>query len=162
MVPNALLVAVSFLATFLFVSCNEPPYDPSLYRIPLYDFKTQTYSLIEHPYIFEDLGLKLESLAVRKYKNKLIVKASIDGKTNSYNNNYFLFLHGYVNEGDKLLNMDLNLQENSKGKLLFSKTFDSIPTSFREIRFGLTNPTTKQRVFSVAVKEIDLKGLYED
>ncbi|MCW8981882.1 MAG: hypothetical protein OQJ83_10895, partial [Altibacter sp.] len=85
-----------FFLIGLFVSCQGgKPYDTSLYTIDEYDKETQENSLIEHPYIFEEEEVRLESLTYKRQDSVITLKAVYEGSIERYRNTCFLFFHAY-------------------------------------------------------------------
>ena len=149
-------ILVIFLCVI--ISCqNKKPYDTSLYTINKYNKDTQEISLIEHPYIFEELALKLESLTYKRKDSSVTITTIISGHTTSYSNNCFIFFHAYKNTfDDGFINLDLPITDKND-KLIFSRSISIDASLFKEIRFGLACKNKKERVFALALHDVTFK-----
>ncbi|MAP54383.1 hypothetical protein [Altibacter sp.] len=134
----------------LFVSCQEgKPYDTSLYTIEEYNKDTQEYNLIQHPYIFEEAGVRLESLSYSRRDSVITLKAVYQGNIERYRDGCFLFFHAYPKKGgNHLVNMDLK-NVPGKDKLVFMREVKLEQFSFEEVRLGIVCDTMEGRLFKL-------------
>ncbi|MCW8980719.1 MULTISPECIES: hypothetical protein [Altibacter] len=139
-----------FFLIGLFVSCQGgKPYDTSLYTIDEYNKETQENSLIEHPYIFEEEEVRLESLTYKRQDSVITLKAVYEGNTERYRNTCFLFFHAYPKkEGNHLVNMDLKSVP-GEGKLVFMREIKLEQFRFEEIRLGMVCDAKEGRIFKL-------------
>lgn len=137
----------------ILMSCDTKPYDTSLYLIDKKTNNSGETSLIEHPYIFEGLNLKLESFTYKRDGNTVTLKAVVQGDIESYKECIF-FCHGYkLAESTDMLNMDLTTIK-AEEKLIFSRTFSIDATFFEEVRAGLSCANRDERLLKLKLENV--------
>jgi hypothetical protein len=137
----------------MIVSCDTKPYDTSLYTIDKVNSSTGEISLIEHPYIFGDLDLKLESFTYKRTGSDVTFKAVMDGDVDNYQN-CILFCHGYQSsQRNEMKNMDLSTLKIGE-KLVFNRTILIDSTYFEEIRVGLVCSDKENRLFKLKLEKV--------
>ena len=147
------LGALLLLIPLLGVSgCRERPYDTSMYYLPDVDELTGATNLIEHPYILEELGLKLDKLSYLRGGEFVLIEGRLTGDVQAYEG-CELYVHAYQQADDeRFLNLGGKLVLED-GALVLSRR-DSVPpnTAVAELRFGLG--CQKQRKFSIAIRDL--------
>lgn len=141
-----------FLLAIGFWGCQETPYDPSMYYITDADLETGERSLIDHPYIFEDLGLKLDEFKYVRDADTISIKAVLQGNLAPYQDCLF-YIHAYPDaqgpDFDKLTG-PLKLESN---RLIHQGSFDVDSTMvYQEVRFGLG--CNKERPITLSLPDV--------
>ena len=132
--------------------CQDTPYDPSMYYITDADLATGERTLIEHPYIFEELGLKLDQFKYTRIDSTIRIKAVLQGDLSPYQDCVF-YVHAYpVYDQANFDKLSGPLKVESD-QLIHEGTFlvDS-SLVYQEIRFGLG--CNKERPMSLSRKNI--------
>lgn len=140
-----------------FTACQEKVvYDKEFHYFDKHN--GDTISLIEHPYIFQDLGIKVERFELIKNDPSSELSITLAGDLSKINKESFVYVHGFENPTKKeITNLDLTKQTNvSKTKVIFSNTFSTIPENLGRIEFGLTDFKNKERIFAINLNNISL------
>ena len=138
--------------SLLLLSCKETPYDPSIYSIQDSDLEDGRRTLIQHPYIFEEEGLKLIELSYKRRDSIIDVRAVLQGAVEPFKACNF-FLHAYPDAEIEVfdnLGGPVTLQSD---RLIHERSaVINDQMVYEELRFGLACETT--RYVTRAVEQI--------
>lgn len=144
--------SLGFALLLLTFSCDDTPYDPTIYTIQDADLQDGRRTLIAHPYIFEEEGLKLIELSYKRRDSVIDVRAVLQGAVEPFKECNF-FLHAYPNaeiqEMDNLggaVTMELDRLIHERSEVIDSQQV------YDELRFGLA--CESKRFITRAVENI--------
>ena len=141
------------------VSCqNQPQYSTKLNRIEKHT--SIGTSLIEHPYIFEEQQLRLDSLYVQNFNGQYKLKALISGDVSRFKKRSFLFVHGYFNVSDSVFkNLDMALKPSSAmNNLRFEKTLKQENYQFHHMEIGLASHSSNKQTITLSLNDITINA----
>ncbi|NJB71499.1 hypothetical protein GGR42_001961 [Saonia flava] len=118
-------------------------------------------SLIEHPYVFEGEDYEVNSFFVHKdlNTNEYVLNLSLMGNVSQFSKNHRAFIHGFKNwsDSDKKINLVMNNPKTKGDSVVFCKTLTLKKDSlFERMNFGVEDKITKQRIFVLTLKNVDL------
>ena len=141
-----------FLLAFCFWGCQETPYNPSMYYITDADLAAGERTLIEHPYIFEELGLKLDEFKYVRKDSTIQIKAVLQGDLTPYQDCLF-YIHAYPDaDGTYFDKLTGPLKLVSDRLIHEGRFYMDSSTVYKEVRFGLG--CNQERPMKLSLKDV--------
>lgn len=124
--------------------------------------KTNKVNILEHPLIFEDLGIKITEFSSEDLSNNnFLIKIIIQTQNNSvFQKDHFFFIHAFpyeLYEDSNFLNFDTKEGVVQFDSIVFQKEINSEIYDFQEVRFGLVDKIKNERYFTRTLTDVYLK-----
>ncbi len=146
-----------FLCVVILCSCKQKDhYSTALNRIDKYT--SIGVSLINHPYIFEEVGLRLDSLYYKNSPTGFILKAKITGKVDSLKDNAYLYAHGFKKEKDTIFE-NIDLQQISQEKpfsMVFSRELNKESYIYHHLEIGIAFFDSQKRLIPLSISNVTI------
>lgn len=146
-----------FLCVVILSSCKQKDhYSTALNRIEKHS--SIGASLINHPYIFEEAGLRLDSLYYQSVPTGFILKAKISGKIDSLKDNTYLYAHGFKSENDSIFeNIDLQpISQEQPYSLVFSRALHKESYKYHHLEIGIAFFDSKKRLIPLSIGPVTI------
>jgi hypothetical protein len=123
-----------------------------MYYLPAVDELTGATNLIEHPYILEELGLKLDQLSYLRDGEFVLMQGRLTGNVEPYEG-CELYVHAYPEvDEERFINLGGTLVLEDEVLMLSRRVSLPLKTVVSELRFGLG--CQKERKFSIAIRDL--------
>jgi hypothetical protein len=119
-------------------------------------------NILDHPLIFEDLEIKIESFtSEEKKKDTFLIDIVVSSQHyEKFSMGHFFFIHAfeYNSASDTaFINLDTKDGLIEDDKLVFKSQVVSKTYDFKELRFGLVKRLTKERYFVRTLTDVSIK-----
>ena len=119
----------------------------------------EAINFLEHPYIFEKEGFKIEEFTYEELdkEGEYLFSVVVSGNVEKFVQDHQVFVHGTFNNSPKEYLINFAMKETKKvgdNKLVFYKVYKPNVYSVDTLRFGITNFKEKKRLFVLTLKNV--------